>query len=509
MRFSLASTPVQVGIVALAALPLLLLPISDAALLVGIGTVVVLALKDPVWALYAAVLSVPLQDKVALPGGMFYPQAALLLVAFTWLLHILAHPERRVRAGHPFVALLLLLWFLALATAATPYDQSESIKEMIRWSTVVLVYLAARNTLATPDNHNTTPATTTVPWRVVGLVICLLLATSANAVIGLWQFVTASGPESFGIADGRFVRAYGTIGQPNSFAGYMNMGWPMAAALTVGLGREWRQHRTTRAMNVLLWGSTIALRLLLAALLASMSRGGWVGALGGALALMLAAAAMLPPTARQRAWRWSGIGVAAIVAVMIMSSAGVLPATLAKRISSITHNVRLFDVRTVEVSAENFAVVERMSHIQAGWRMVQHNPITGVGPGNFTHAYEGSGAFQAQPFALHPWYTSQGHAHNYYLNLTAEAGVGALLAYLLLLALLAHQAYTALRHTRHWFLRCVIAGCCGIIGAVAIHNLFENLHVLNMGIQLGAVWGLLTSLAAHQQNLGYDKESAK
>jgi hypothetical protein len=26
---------------------------------------------------------------------------------------------------------------------------------------------------------------------------------------------------------------------------------------------------------------------------------------------------------------------------------------------------------------------------------------------------------------------------------------------------------------------------------VAAHNLFENLHVLNLGLQLGAVWGLL------------------
>jgi hypothetical protein len=27
--------------------------------------------------------------------------------------------------------------------------------------------------------------------------------------------------------------------------------------------------------------------------------------------------------------------------------------------------------------------------------------------------------------------------------------------------------------------------------AVAAHNVFENLHVLNLGIQLSGVWGLL------------------
>ena len=42
--------------------------------------------------------------------------------------------------------------------------------------------------------------------------------------------------------------------------------------------------------------------------------------------------------------------------------------------------------------------------------------------------------------------------------------------------------------------RAAAVGCCGIIAAVAGHSLFENLHALNMGIQLAGVWALLTLL---------------
>lgn len=180
--------------------------------------------------------------------------------------------------------------------------------------------------------------------------------------------------------------------------------------------------------------------------------------------------------------------------LLLLHTSGLLPAPLAQRLGSIVRNVRLFDVRNVQTTPENFAIVERMAHLQAGWDMVTHHPLSGVGPGSYSLAYEGHGSFQASPHALHPWYTSQGHAHNYYLHIAAEAGIGGLAAYLLLIGLLVAQARATLRRVNHWFARSAAIGCCGIIGAVAMHNLFENLHVLNMGVYLGAVWGLLTAL---------------
>jgi O-antigen ligase len=116
-----------------------------------------------------------------------------------------------------------------------------------------------------------------------------------------------------------------------------------------------------------------------------------------------------------------------------------------------------------------------------------------VGPGSYALAYEGQGTYQ-QPYALHPWYTAHGHAHNFYLHIAAETGMGGVLAYVCLLVALTMQAKATLQQRTSWLMRSITIGCCGIIGSVAVHNLFENLHVLNMGVQLGAVWGVLTAL---------------
>jgi O-antigen ligase len=198
---------------------------------------------------------------------------------------------------------------------------------------------------------------------------------------------------------------------------------------------------------------------------------------------------------RRYAWRWAVLaGLSGGLVIILISSSGLLPAAATERVESIARNLRLFDVRTVDVTGENFAVVERMAHLQAGWDMLTTHPLTGVGPGNFALAYEGRGTPQTQPFGMHPWYTARGHAHNYYLHMAAEAGLSGIVAYLLLLGLLIVQGYRTLRRAEGWFWQSVAVGGCGIIAAVATHNVFENLHVLNMGIQLGAIWGLLTAL---------------
>jgi hypothetical protein len=485
---------IRAGAGVLLILFLALIPLPMAAVLVVACAVLILALIDPVWALYAAVLAVPVQELVLLPGGLSVVQAALLLCAGSWALHILAHPERRVKMGRVFPGLLALLWVLVLSTALTPYSQTEALKETLRWSTVVLIYLLALNSIATGSHTH---------LKAAGLVVCLLLAPGANALLGLGQFVTGSGPPSFEIAGG-FVRAYGTIGKPNSFAGYMNMAWPLALAVTLAAawgGSQWflRSVPAVRRPALLplamaLFGCGGAALLLLAALLASFSRGGWVGALAGGGGLLLAFLVLAGHAVRAHFWKWATLAATAALVLALVGNAGLLPDAVARRANSIAENLRLFDVRSVEVKPANFAVVERMAHIQSAWFMVQDYPLAGAGPGNYSIAYEGRMAFYAQPYAFDPWYESRGHAHNYYLHMAAEAGLSGLLAYLLLLGLLVRQAYVSLNCAQGWFWRGIAAGGCGIIATVAAHNLFENLHVLNMGVQLGAIWGMLAAV---------------
>jgi O-antigen ligase len=160
-----------------------------------------------------------------------------------------------------------------------------------------------------------------------------------------------------------------------------------------------------------------------------------------------------------------------------------LPPVVAERLEAITSNLRIFDAGKVSVNDANFAVVERMAHWQVAWRMWQSEPFFGIGPGNFNEAYPS--------FFLGRWAISQGHAHNYYLHILAEAGIAGLVFYLLLIVAVFVEAFQLHRTQRGTVWGAMGLGGCGIILAVAGHNIFENLHVLNLGIQLSGVWGLM------------------
>lgn len=474
---------------ALAPLPALLLAACALALLP-------LLAHQPLAGLLLAVLSVPAQDLVRLPGGLSLTQFALLLALAGWGLAGLLGRAGPPRADRLLLPWLLFLWALLLATARTPFSTAEALKETLRWLVAFVVWLM-------------TVSLVRRRWQLWALVACLLLAPAAEAALGLAQFVGGYGPPSFRLAAGLpFVRAYGTIGQPNSFAGYLNMAWPLALALAVGLTlhargfsgmktndegrmtkcmpgaassfafRPWSLATQFRLTLLAALGAWLIVTLLLAALLASFSRGAWLGALAGLAAMALA----LGGRARLLALAALGAGVLALA----LGGAGLLPGALAERLRSVTSYLLPFDAGAVTVTRANYALVERMAQVQAGWRMLLAHPLSGVGPGNFSSAYPG--------FAVGAWYVSRGHAHNYYVHIAAEAGLLGLAAYLALIGALLARLRAVLQSVQTPLGRGIAIGCCGIIAAVLGHDLFENLHVLSMGIQLAAVWGLLGAL---------------
>ena len=479
-----------VGLIAGLAWLLAWLPLRQAgALLLALvgGT---LAVIHPVWAVAATVASVPIQELVQLPAGLSVTQACLVLLVGAWGLYVLSRPDQRIPLGGLFLPLAALVGAQLLATSLTPYSLNEGLKESLRWATVLLIYLATLTSLQ---------GTRGLDWRIGLLLASLLLAPSANALIGLRQFITGDAPASFSVAGG-LTRAYGTIGQPNSFAGSLNMAWPLAIGLAIWAIRPAISGSQRHFARLVLVGSTLCGGLMLAALTVSFSRGGWLGAIGGGLGLLLVSAAMLGKTMRRYALQAGIVGASLVALVLILAGVGLLPNAITGRAESITRNLRLFDVRTVAVTPENFAVVERMAHLQAGWEMFRDRPLVGVGSGNYTLAYQAPIDPSGNTYRVHPWYTSRGHAHNYYLHVAAESGLLGLGSYLALLSGLAWTIVKALRRVRDWLWQGIVAGASGVVAAVATHNLFENLHVLNLGLQLGVIWALL-AFACHGPSL--------
>lgn len=191
-----------------------------------------------------------------------------------------------------------------------------------------------------------------------------------------------------------------------------------------------------------------------------------------------------------------------LLLLLLLGGGGLLPPAVVQRATSLIGNMRLFDARGADITPANFAIVERMAHLQAAWHMLQRYPLLGVGPGNYTIAYETPPGPDQSPINIRPWYESRGHAHNYYLHIAAEAGLLGLCAYLLLIGTLALQALRALRMARGWLWRGVAVGAVGVVATVAFHNLFEQLHVLNMGLQLGPIWALLVAVELYGHEEG-------
>ncbi len=89
--------------------------------------------------------------------------------------------------------------------------------------------------------------------RRVGLLVArgrwlaasLLLAGASQAAVALWMASTGVGPEAFAVLGGRLFRAHGTFGQPNPFGGYMNLIWPLGAALVIERVLPWHGGRAS------------------------------------------------------------------------------------------------------------------------------------------------------------------------------------------------------------------------------------------------------------------------
>ena len=118
-----------------------------------------------------------------------------------------------------------------------------------------------------------------------------MLIGAFQAGVGLWQFgPRGSGPDHFAILNDRFYRAFGTFEQPNPYGGYLGLVFPLGAGLVANWALERLRVSNLSRLLAVLFTTT----LMGAALVASWSRGAWIGMGAAALAMLVA----LP----RRAW---------------------------------------------------------------------------------------------------------------------------------------------------------------------------------------------------------------
>lgn len=424
---------------------------------IGVSVATLLALVYPWLGWLGLAFALPISS------GLRFGPASLtdLLFAFAlalWCASTISH-RRPVRFSNlPTWPVALYLFILYLSSMGAS-DLDEAFTEVVKWVEFGVLLWVVPTAL---------PRRAT-PW----LVVALLAAAALQGVYGLYQFIFRIGPEWF-LIQGRFMRASGFFAQPNPYAAYLGLTLPVATSLSLWALGTLTKRRDLR--HILLCAlSVVATAAIGAGLIASWSRGGWLGAATG-VAVVLA-------FYNRRSALVLAIGTFALLATIFVGALNPawIPAAILNRIGSLPAYFGLVDVLALEVNDDNFAVIERVAHWVAAVRMWELAPWLGIGPGNYAVAYPS--------VALPRWNDPLGHAHNIYLNVLGETGLFGLTAFLLLwVSLVAWLFQQVQRHRENasWQ-RAMTVGVLGVIAHLAIHSIFDNLFVQGMYLHI-AFW---------------------
>jgi putative inorganic carbon (hco3(-)) transporter len=461
----------EFGLVSVAALLGLLvatLPLEITGLLTIVIAFAVCICVSPTAALIGLLVLAPLRTLIftEAPGLLPVDIGQLLVVVFigVWVLRRIADGKRLLYFTWSDVFIPLLFFISGTAiTAFGAVSLGAWFNEWLKWVLMAAFVLVVLNMAHQWE------------WLVFGLI----LAGTANAVIGLYIFFGGSGADHL-IINNRFFRAFGTFGQPNPFGGFMGLLAPVALMLTYGyMMYLWERLRQSRSFDlqslfILLFYASCALLLVIGVFI-SWSRGAWLG-FGVALVAMAFA---LPHKL------WQSILLVVVIAglVGLIWSSGRIPETITQRVTSATQEIFILnDVRAVDITGENYAIVERLAHWQAALNMAESNFWFGVGFDNYETTYA--------EYRLINWDEALGHAHNYYLNVLGETGIIGLLTYMVALFGVLMLIWRARRHPDH-IARGTVIGILGTWVYLMTHSLTDNLYVNNIFLHFGVMLGVL------------------
>lgn len=441
--------------IALAAgLAIALLPLTLATAVVLGSIAFTTILIRPEYGLYLLILAVPWGSVREIRLGAMtvgVTEALVGLVLAAWLARMVALREIKTTVHPPLLLPLLIFLGAILLSLTVTLSLQYSLKEILKWLEVLGIYLFVVNVIS--------------QRKAKVIVLLILLAGISQALLGIYQFFGRVGPEGFLLFD-RFMRAYGTFEQPNPYGGYLGLVLPLAYSLAWAKGE--------RRPYLLIALAMTGFVLMLAALLMTWSRGAWLG--------FMAAFIVMNAVRSRRAAALFALALVLLSLVIGMGGLQLVPEAITQRFLDFLPFLSGVDIRRVEITPANFAVIERLAHWQAGWDMFSEHPWLGVGIGNYEPVYPA--------YALPYWDAPLGHAHNYYLNIAAEAGLVGLSAYLILWTAVFWQAWRAVRRTSGYW-QGVAVGILGILTHLAVHNFFDNLYVHGMYVHIAILLGLI------------------
>lgn len=386
--------------------------------------------------LLALVAAVPWEGMLDVPSetvSVVKLLGAVLVIAY--LFRALTRAET-LRFSPILLAGLVFAAFVALSLMASD-DPAAGIAKTLRYAFFLLFLFLVTQLV---DSEKT----------AYKLLRVLVASTTLAALYGL-----------FGFLSGEAERAAGPVADANDFAFVIVTTLPLAALLLV-------EDRRLR------WAWIASLAILLAATLATLSRGALVGL--GALAVWAIAS------------RRVGAGG--------MFAAGLVVATVATL--ALTLWAPLINERVeLKQRAGQSNIESRLAFWSAASRMSLESPVLGIGPGRF-------GAEADRYLRNNPLVLPDPVVHNTYLEILVENGIFALIAFIAMLGIswsTLSRAETAARHDADRHRARLAAAVKGMLVVAVVGGLFlsEQLSVpfwLGCGLAAsGALSGALTRTA--------------
>jgi O-antigen/teichoic acid export membrane protein/O-antigen ligase len=431
-RFARQATFVATCLAAgIAAYVVLQAPVTAAAALIAL-VVAFLLVREPAHGLAAFIVIAPLTQLPSL-GGVSGQLAKVAggLIALAWIVAVVA---RRTRVPHGVHGpLILLLAFLVWAAMSYAWAEApdDTLVALGRWLPVVLLFLIASSTFASP-----------------GAVRLGAAAMAASGAVGVVA--------SFG-AGGSFVegRLAGALGDPNIQGAALVPAILLAAALCA----------TSSGSRRIGWFAVALLNG--AGLIATGSRGAIVGLVIGVVTMLVIAGTARGATAR--------VTVAA-VCVTAVAFVAVVPADMRARFA------------TLDDVAATDGGTGRTDLWRIGAREFADHPVEGVGLGNFSFTAAGQ---LDEPGLIRRADLVVGEAkvtHNTYLHVLAETGMIGLALFVgavaLSLGMLGRAVAAGAADARtRLLLRAIFAGTAGLLGSDAfISGQYENELWIMLGL---------------------------
>lgn len=359
-------------------------------------------------------------------GGLSVSVTTIALVGLyaMWVARLLAFPEQTPRPNLRGAGAGLAFFALMVGSLLVAKDRTLAGFEIALVAELTLLFIYVASTVRTEGD-------------IHFIVVMLLVGLALESLVALAIYATGGGFHIAGIVSharaqqpgGGAYRVGGTVGSVNEAGSYFAFMTIVALAVFFSASGGLRRLALCSAVAGLI------------ALVATLSRGGWIAFAVGITVLMFG----LRGPRHLRIPRSALVGTAVVLTLAVIPLAGVVSARL--------------------TGSDHGAAAGRVPLMELAGRMIEDHPLTGVGANNFVVALPNyvDARFSAD------WITT---VHNKYLLVWSEAGIGALIAFLLLIGGAIRRGFRG-RHQDRPLLAGLSLGLAAALSGLAVHMNFD------------------------------------